>query len=64
MEESNLGMDVKEMIEKRLADVENERSARLEVISVGKETLRMQTNRVRETINKILHEDTTLAERI
>jgi len=55
---------VKERIEKRLADLENERSARLEVISIGKEKLRTQTNRVRETIDKILHEDTTLAERI
>jgi len=63
-EESNLGLEVKERIEKRLVDLEVERSARLEVIGVGKEKLRTQANRVRETINKILHEDTTLRERL
>ena len=63
-DDSNLGMDVKERIEKRLADLETERSARLEVISIGKEKLRTQTNRVRETIDKILNEDTTLTQRI
>jgi hypothetical protein len=34
------------------------------VLSNNKEQLRNQVSRIRETINRILHEDTTLAERI
>jgi hypothetical protein len=51
-------------ISKRLRDFESERSARLEALSINKDNLRSQVNRIKETITKILKEDTTLAERI
>ena len=44
--------------------MESERSARLEVINVNRDKLRSQVNRIKDTINKILKEDTTLGERI
>ena len=48
----------------RLTELESERSARIEVININKEKLRSQINRIKETINKVLKEDTTLGERI
>jgi hypothetical protein len=63
-DDANLGTEVKQRIESRLKDLNQERSARLEVLSNNKEQLRSQVSRIRETINRILHEDTTLAERI
>ena len=47
-----------------LSDIELERQARLEALSTNKATLRSQFNRIRETFRRLLHEDTTLAERI
>ena len=47
-----------------LSDIELERQARLESLSSNKAALRSQINRIRETIRRLLHEDTTLAERI
>ena len=46
-----------------LSDIELERQARLEALSTNK-ALRSQINRIRETIRRLFHEDTTLAERI
>ena len=51
-------------IAERLLDLQDERSARLEAASATKDALRSQINRMRETIRRILNEDTTLAERI
>ena len=51
-------------VAERLLDLQDERSARLEAASASKDALRSQISRMRETINRILHEDTTLAERI
>ena len=48
----------------RIKELESERSARLEVINVNKDKLRSQVNRIKDTINKMLKEDTTLGERI
>lgn len=48
----------------QLDDLNIERAARLEAISTHKEALRSQISRMRETIRRILEEDTTLAERI
>jgi hypothetical protein len=56
--------DTKKQIESRIKDLESERSARLEVININKEKLRSQVNRIKETINKILKEDTTLGQRL
>jgi hypothetical protein len=63
-DDANLDTEIKRRIESRLKDLYVERSARLEVLSNNREQLRNQVSRIRETINKILHEDTTLAERI
>lgn len=51
-------------ITERIQNLEDERSARLEAASANKEALRSQVNRIKETINKVLKEDTTLGERI
>ena len=53
-----------ERISNRIRELESERSARLEVINVNRDKLRSQVNRIKDTINKILKEDTTLGERI
>ena len=50
-------------IRSRLKNLEDERAARLEAASANKE-LRGQINRIKETINKVLKEDTTLRERL
>ena len=51
-------------IAERLQDLQVERSARLEAAAANREALRSQINPMRETISRILHEDTTLAERL
>ena len=53
-----------ERISNRIRELESERSARLEVINVNRDKLRSQVNRIKDTIHKILKEDTTLGERI
>ena len=53
-----------ERISSRIRDLEYERSARLEVINVNRDKLRSQVNRIKETINKVSKEDTTLGKRI
>ena len=47
-----------------LEDLQVERSACLEAAAASKQALCSQINRMRETISRILHEDTTLAERV
>ena len=51
-------------IKSRLKNLEDERGARLEAATANKEALRSQINRIKETINKVLKEDTTLGERL
>ena len=51
-------------IAERLRELQDERASRLEAAAANREALRSQVNRMRETISRILHEDTTLAERI
>ena len=51
-------------LESVLSDIELERQARLEALSTNRVTLRSQINRIRETFRLLLHEDTTMAERI
>lgn len=48
----------------RIRSLEDEREARVEAASSNRVALRSQINRMRETIRKILEEDTTLAERL
>ena len=54
----------KKDIKARLKNLEDERGARLEAATANKEALRSQINRIKETINKVLKEDTTLGERL
>ena len=56
--------EAREQMEKRLRDLRVEREARLEVLSSNRNQLRSQISRIRETIQTILHEDTTLIERL
>ena len=48
----------------RIKNLEDERATRLEAASANKEELRGQINRIKETLNKVLKEDTTLRERL
>ena len=53
-----------QQINDRLKDLQDERSARLEAASENKEALRGQVSRIKETINRVLKEDTTLGEKL
>ena len=55
---------IKAEITARLKNLYDERSARLEAASANKEALRGQINRIKENLNKILKEDSTLGERL
>ena len=61
-------MNIDESIQCRIAeclrDMQDERASRLEAATAIKEALQSQVNCMHETISHILHEDTTLAERI
>ena len=54
----------KNIIAERLRKLQDERADRLEAASATREALRSQISRIRETLHRILHEDTTLGERI
>ena len=54
----------KDLIAKRLRELQDKRAPRLETASATREALRSQISRIRETLHRILHEDKTLAERI
>ena len=54
----------KKDIKAHLKNLEDEKAARFEAASANKEVLRGQINRIKETINKVLKEDTTLGERL
>ena len=54
----------RQRITERIRDLKDERAARLEAASASREALRSQISRIRETINRLINEDTTLAERI
>ena len=55
---------IRRRIAERLRDLQDERSARLEAASASKDALRSQISRIRETIGRVLNEDTMLAERV
>ena len=54
----------KSRIEQLLSRLHDERATRLEAASVNREALRSQISRIRETVTRILNDDTTLAERL
>ena len=53
-----------ETTKRDIKNLEDERDARLEAASANKEELLGQINRIKETIDKVLKEDTTLRERL
>ena len=66
-DDTEIQQDTRDRMKKlqgELSDLELERQARLEALSTNKAARRSQINRIRETIRRLLHEDTTLAERI
>ena len=54
----------RQRITERIRNLKDERTPRLEAASASREALRSQISRIRETINRLINEDTTLAERI
>ena len=63
-DDDNLDESVKNKIQKRLTDLQVERSARIELLSESREKMRSQFARIKETVHRILNENTTLGERI
>ena len=66
-DDTEIQQDIRDRMKKlqgELSDLELDRQARLEALSENKAALRSQITRNRETIRRLLHEDTTLAERI
>ena len=51
-------------IAERLRNLLDERASRLDAAAATREALRSQVNRIRDTFYRMLHEDTTLGERI
>ena len=54
----------REALKKRISDLEDERSVRLEAAGANKDALRSQISRIRETITRVLDKDTTLREKL
>ena len=66
-DDTEIQQDIRDRMKKlqgELSDLELERQARLGALSTNKAALQSQINRICETIRQLLHEDTTLAERI
>ena len=63
-DEPDIGDFERRRIAERIRDLKDERVSRLEAASASREALRSQISRIRETINRLINEDTTLAERI
>ncbi len=64
LNEAEIAESTRELIEGRLRELRNERTTRLEAATTNREALRSQIGRIRETIDRVLNENTTLAERI
>ena len=54
----------KELYKKRLQDLQEERQVRLEFLSQNRKDLQTQVAMIKQTIEKILHSDTSLGEKI
>ena len=63
-EEAVNNPEKKRRIQELLNRLRDERSSRLEAAAANREALRTQFSRIRETIERVLNEDTTLAERL
>ena len=64
LNDPNADETAKKDITALLKNLEDERSARLEAANAIKDAFRSQINRIKESINKVLREDTTLSERL
>ena len=64
LDEPEIGDFERRRIAERIRDLKDERVSRLEAASASREALRSQISRIRDTINRLINEDTTLAERI
>ena len=64
LDEPDIGEFERRRIAERIRKLKDERVPRLEAASASREALRSQISRIRETINRLINEDTTLAERI
>ena len=64
LDEPDIGEFERQRITERIRNLKDERAPRLEAASASREALRSQISRIRETINRLINEDTTLAERI
>lgn len=56
--------DIRDRIKKRIADLKEERAARLEIATQNRKELSSQFSRIRQTIEKILDGDLTLREKV
>ena len=63
-EEAANDPEKKRRIQERLNQQRDERASRLEASAVNREALRSQISRIRETVERVLNKDTTLAERL
>ena len=64
LDEPDIGEFERQRIAERIRNLKDERAPRLEAASASREALRSQISRIRETITRLINEDTTLAERI
>ena len=63
-EEAANDPEKKRRIQERLDQQRSERDVRLEAAAANREALRTQFSRIQETVERVLNEDTTLAERL
>ena len=63
-EEAANDPEKKQRIQERLDQQRSERDVRLEAAAANREALRTQFSRIQETVERVLNEDTTLAERL
>ena len=63
-EEAANDPEKKRRIQELLDRLRDERASRLEAAAANREALRSQISRIRETVERVLNEDTTLAERL
>lgn len=62
--DESISDDVRQRIRDRIADLKEERKARLEILSQNKKALASQFARIRQTVEKILDGDLTLREKL
>ena len=56
--------ELQQEIRERISNLGAERQGQLEALSANRGALRSQVSRIRETFRRLLHEDTTLRERL